>query len=130
MKNNSKKDNNEKTTMLDGIMTFGKNDNGRNMLDFMCTESVEIIPFIANCTVQAMHNGDVYINERPKRIHNSPLFREDNCSLTLGRDGKYHFIFTMDKKQVKRLPEALVHQSLAIAQKVEHFILKKKEGKA
>lgn len=125
----TKKEDVEKTTMLDGVMTFGKTSKGQKMLDFMCTESAEMEPFIADCKVQAMHNGDVYISEKPKRIHNKPLFREDNSTLTLGRDGKYYFVFTMEKGQVKELPEALVHQSLAIAQKVERVILKKKEVK-
>lgn len=121
------KKNAEKTTMVDGIMTFGKTDKGQNLLDFTCTEFVEISPFIANCKVQVMRDGNTYITERPKRIHNKPLFREDNSSLTLGRDGRYYFIFSLEKGQVKRLPEALVHQALAIAQKVERMILKKKE---
>ena len=121
------KKNAEKTTMVDGIMTFSKTDKGQNLLDFTCTEFVEITPFIANCKVQVMRDGNTYITERPKRIHNKPLFREDNSSLTLGRDGRYYFIFSLEKGQVKRLPEALVHQALAIAQKVERMILKKKE---
>ena len=108
-------------------MTFSKTDKGQNLLDFTCTEFVEITPFIANCKVQVMRDGNVYITEKPKRIHNKPLFREDNSSLTLGRDGRYYFIFSLEKGQVKRLPEALVHQALAIAQKVERMILKKKE---
>lgn len=123
----SKKENVEMTTMLDGVMTFGKNDNGRNMLDFMCTEMAEIAPFIADCKVQVMHDGNVYINERPKRLRNSPLFREDNSSLTLGRDGKYHFVFTMPAVLVDELPGQLVLQAVAIAQKVERNILKRKE---
>ena len=119
----------EKTTMLDGVMTFGKTSKGQNMLDFMSTETAEITPFIGNFKVQGMHNGDVYITEKPKRIHNTPLFREDNCSLTLGRDGKYHFIFIMPEEQVDELPEQLVHQALAIAQKVQRVILKRKGGR-
>ena len=57
------------------------------------------------------------------RVHNTPLFREDNSSLTLGRDGKYYFIFAMPAVLVDELPEQLVHQALAIAQKVERRIL-------
>ena len=74
MKKSVKKENVEKTTMMEGVMTFGKTGNGQHMLDFMCTEYVEITPFIADCKVQAMHDGNVYITERPKRIHNTPLY--------------------------------------------------------
>lgn len=122
-----KKGNVEKTTMLDGVMTFSKTSNGQNMLDFMCTEFAEITPFIADCKVQVMHDGNVYITEKPKRIHNKPLFREDNSSLTLGRDGKYHFIFTMPEELVDELPEQLVLQAVAIAKKVVAKILRGKE---
>ena len=112
----------KKTTNVDGMMTFGKTDNGLNVLDFKATEYVEMPAFTANCKVQGMHNGDVYITEKPKRIHNTPLFREDNSSLTLGRDGKYYFVFTMPEKQLDILPDRLVHQALSIAQKMDKII--------
>ena len=115
--------------MLDGVMTFGKTSNGQNMLDFMCTEFAEIAPFVADCKVQVMHDGNVYITEKPKRVRNTPIFREDNSTFSLGRDDKYYFVFTMEKRQVKQLPEALVHQTLSIAQKVSRVVLKKKEVK-
>ena len=70
------------------------------------------------CKVQVTRDGSVYINEKPKRIHNKPLFREDNSTLTLGRDGRYYFVFTLPKERVRELPDKLVHQALAIAQKV------------
>lgn len=129
MSKKNKKDNTEITSTVNGTMTFGENDNGQKLLDFMCTEYVELEPFVADCKVQAMRDGNVYITERPKRIHNTPLFREDNCSLTLGRDGKYYFYFAMPEEQVAKLPDALVHQALAIAQKVERVILKRKGRK-
>ena len=117
------------TTMVDGLMTFGETDNGLHVLDFMCTECVEMEPFLANCKVQAMRDGNVYITERPKLKHNTPLFREDNSSLTLGRNGKYYFCFILPEELVKQLPDRLIHQALAIAQKVERTILKPKGRK-
>ena len=123
------KRNDEKTTMLEGVMTFGKTGNGQHMLDFMCTEYVEMEAFMADCKVQAMRDGNVYITERPKRVRGKALFREDNSTLTLGRDGKYYFVFTLSKKQQKALPEKLVHQALAIAQKVERMLNEKKGGR-
>ena len=110
------------TTMVDGLMTFGTTDNGLHTLDFMCTECVEMEPFLANCRVQGMRDGNVYITERPKQKHNTPLFREDNSSLTLGRDGKYYFCFILPEELVKQLPDRLVHQALSIAQKVDKMI--------
>ena len=49
-------------------------------------------------------------------------FREDNSSLTLGRDRRYYFVFTLEEGQVKQLPDRLVRQALAIAQKVDKMI--------
>ena len=114
--------------MLDGIMTFGKTDNGQNILDFMCIECAEITPFIADCKVQAMRDGNVYITEKPKRIHNRPIFREDNSTLTMGRDGLVYFYFSLPQEKMAELPDKLVHQALAIAQKVERMLNEKKGG--
>ncbi len=127
MKRTNKKQNSEKPTSLDGMMTLTKNDDGLHLMDFLCTEDAEIEAFTANCRVQAMHNGDVYITEMKKRVRNTPLFREDNSSLTLGRDGRYYFVFTMSKKQVVELPEQLVMQSVAIAKKVVDRLNGRKE---
>ena len=110
------------TTMVDGMMTFGETDNGLHVLDFKATEYVELPPFMSTCKVQAMRDGNVYITERPKQKHNTPLFREDNSSLTLGRDGKYYFCFILPEELMKQLPDRLVHQALSIAQKVDKMI--------
>ena len=110
------------TTMMEGQMCLGVTDNGLKILDFMCTEYVELEPFAARCRVQAMRDGNVYITELPKLKRNTPLFREDNSSLTLGRDGKYYFCFILPEGQVKQLPDRLVHQALSIAQKVDKMI--------
>jgi len=123
------KTNSKMTTMVDGMMTFGETDNGQHVLDFMCTECIEVEPFTANCKVQGMRDGNVYITERPKQKHNTPLFREDNSTFTLGRDGKYYFCFILPEDLVKQLPDRLVHQALAIAQKVERTIIKPKGRK-
>ena len=79
--------------------------------------------------MQGMRDGNVYITEKPKRVRNTPIFREDNSTFSLGRDERYYFVFSMEKRQVKQLPDALVHQALSIAQKVSRVVLKKKEVK-
>ena len=124
----SNKKKTQKQTTLDGMMTFGKLDDGLNALDFSSFEAVEMEPFTATCKVQAMRDGNVYITEKPRRLRNKPLFREDNSSLTLGRDGNYYFVFKLPEALLEELPDALVQQSLAIAQKVERVILGGKEA--
>ena len=103
---------------LNGMMTFGECENGLRFADFECCEDVEMEPFVGDCRVQVMRDGNVYITERPKRIRNRALLRDDNSSLSLGRDGKYYFVFTLPEQLVAELPEQLVRQASAIAQKV------------
>ena len=108
---------------LNGMMVFGTTSNGLNIADFECCEDVNLRPYTAKCKVQRMRDGNVYITELKKRVRNTPIFREDNSSLSLGRDGKYYFFFAMPAERVEVLPDELVRQALAIAQKVVNEIL-------
>ena len=103
---------------LDGLMTIGMLETGLRTLDFECCEDVAAEPFKGNFRVQGMRDGNVYMTEQPKRIRNKAIFRDDNASLTKGRDGKYYFCFSLDEDQLEQLPEKLVRQASAIAQKV------------
>ena len=120
-KKNLKKDSRE--VNVDGIMTYGKLDNNLNQASFAPCEHVEVPPFIGRFKVQRMNNGYLYLVELAKRIRNSPLFREDNSSLSHGKDKKFHFIFTMNEDLIEELPEELVRQALLIAQKVTRELL-------
>ena len=115
----------EKTVMIDGMMTFGKLDDGRHTADFMTYEGAEIEPFQRPCKVQAMRGGCVYITEYPKRIRNKPIFRQDNSSLSLGRNGLYYFVFILPKEQLAELPEKLVRQANEAAAKASGMFYKK-----
>ena len=108
---------------MDGQMTLYKNENGLNLMDFACTERVRIEAFTATCKVQAMRDGNVYITEKKRRKRNKPIFREDHSSLSLGHDGKYYFYFAMPEEQVGVLPDQLVNEALAIAQKMANALL-------
>jgi len=106
-----------KQVSLDGTMTFGQLRNGLHAADFQCNESVELDQFKGKCQVQIMHDGSVYIVELRKYRRNKALFRDDNCSLTLGRDGRYYFTFSMPQDQAWDLPGSLVIQANNIAEK-------------
>ena len=108
----------EKLVMLDGLLTLGMMENGLRTADFMCCEDIEIEAFSGTFKVEGMRDGNVYMTQLPKRIKNKPIFRDDNSSLSLGRDGKYYFYFSLDEDQLEQLPEQLVRQASAIAQKV------------
>ena len=104
--------------MLDGLLTLGMMENGLRTADFMCCEDIEMEAFSGTFKVEGMRDGNVYMTQLPKRIKNKPIFRDDNSSLSLGRDGKYYFVFTLPEQLVAELPEQLVRQASAIAQKV------------
>lgn len=108
---------------LEGLMTFGQLDNGLHTADFTCCADVEMEPYVAQCKVQTMRDGNVYVTEQRKRVRNRPLFRDDNCSLSLGRDGRYYFVFSLPEQLVTELPELLVQQASAIAQKVHEQLI-------
>ena len=117
MANRKQNKKNEKEITLDGLMTIGRVENMMHA-EFMCCEDVRIDAAVTNCKVQVMRDGNVYVTELPKRIKNKPMFRDDNCSLSLGRDGRYYFVFSLPEQLVDELPKELVRQASAIAQKV------------
>ena len=117
MANRKQNKKNEKEITLDGLMTIGRVENMIHA-EFMCCEDVRMDAAVTNCKVQLMRDGNVYITELPKRVKNKPMFRDDNCSLSLGRDGRYYFVFSLPEQLVDELPKQLVRQASAIAQKV------------
>jgi len=107
---------------IDGFMTLGRQDDGMHFCDFQCTEDVTMEPFKGDFHVQAMRDGNVYITETPKRKRNRALFRDDNSSLSLGRNSRYYFVFSMPSQRADELPEELVRQACAIAKKMVAYL--------
>ena len=102
---------------LDGMMTVSKLENGLSTADFQCCEYVEVDAFAGTCKVQVMRDGNMYLTELPKRVKNKPMLREDNSSLTLGRDGKYYFRFVLGEELADALPELLCREAWLISRK-------------
>ena len=124
-KNNNKTQQREIT--LDGLMTFGKLETGLRTADFECCEDVQMEAFVGRFKVQGMRDGNVYMEELPKRIRNrKPLFRQTNSSLSLGRDGYYYVRFRLPENEVTALPRLLVNEASAIAQWVMKEVLNHK----
>ena len=117
----------ERQVMLDGLMTLGMLENGLRTADFTCCEDIELDAFSGTFKVDGMRDGNVYMTEKPKRIKNKPIFREDNSSFSRGKDMKYYFYFSLDENQLEQLPEKLVHQASAIAQKVLRELILKQQ---
>ena len=108
---------------LDGFMTIGKSE--ENVYgEFQCCEDVQLEPVIGHFKVQVMRDGNVYFSQMPNRVRNTPLFREDNSSLSKGKNKKYYFVFSMEEERIAELPEKLVRQASAIAQKVINELYK------
>ena len=108
-----------KVVNVDGIMTIDKTENGARRMDFLCTEDVEIEAFDGVFRLQAMHDGSIYMTEKPKRVRNKPLFRQDNSSLSLGKNGRYYFVFNMPQELKDLLPDTLVKEAREVARKIK-----------
>ena len=116
----------ERELTLDGLMTLGKLENGLRTADFLYCEDVRMEPFVSQFRVQGMRDGDLHLVELPKRIRNKAIFRDDNATLSKGQDGKYYFYFSLPGERLGELPEQLVRQANAIAQKVLMKLMKGK----
>ena len=114
----------EKQVSLDGLMTIGMLENGLITADFMSCEDVEMEAFSGTFKVEGKHDGNVYMTEKPKRRRNKAIFRDDNASLSQGQDKRWYFYFSLDEDQLEQLPEKLVKQASAIAQKVIRELIK------
>ena len=108
----------DKQISLDGLMTIGMLENGLKTADFMCCEDIIMDAFSGTFKVEVKSDGNVYMTEKPKRIRNKSIFRDDNASLSQGQDKRWYFYFSLDEDQLEQLPEKLVRQAKAIAQKV------------
>ena len=108
----------ERQVTLDGLLTIGMLETGLRTIDFECCEDVEVEPFKGIFRVQGMRDGNVYMQQKPRRIRNKALFRDDNCALSHGQDGRWYFYFSVDEDRIGELPEQLVRQASSIAQKV------------
>ena len=125
MKKNNKKKNQREVT-LDGMMTIGKLDNNLYHADFQCCEDVEIEAFVGRFKVQGMRDGNMYMEELPKRVRNNPLFRLDNSSFSLGRDGWYYYLFRLPESELKALPELLMKDAREAVAKIIRMYLNSK----
>ncbi len=108
----------EKQMMVEGLMTLGMLETGLRTLDFECCEDVEADAFKGDFHVQGMRDGNVYMTQKPKRVRNKPIFRDDHASFSHGKDGRWYFYFSMEEHRLDQVPEQLVRQASAIARKV------------
>ena len=118
----------ERQVTLDGLLTIGMLEDGLKTADFMCCEDVEMEAFSGTFKVELKRDGNVYMTEKPKRVKRKPIFREDNSSLSQGCDKRWYFYFSLDEEELEQLPEKLVRQASAIAQKVLRELILKQQA--
>ena len=126
MKNKIKKNSYKKTTITDvnyeALVNLGELKDGLRIANIVSCEDVEVEGFIGHCKVQLLHDGHIQIVQLPKRLRNKPIFRDDNCTFTLGKDGRYYFVFTMPEQLIFEIPGQLRRQAGAIAAKIEEAL--------
>lgn len=119
IKKNCYKKTTNKDVNYEALVNLGELKNGLRVANIVSCEDVEVEGFIGRCKVQLLRNGHMEIVQLPKRLKNKPIFRDDNCTLTLGKDGKYYFVFTMPEALIYEIPGQLRRQANAIAEKIE-----------
>ena len=126
MKNKIKKNSYKKTTIKDvnyeALVNLGELKDGLRIANIVSCEDVEVEGFIGRCKVQLLRDGHIQIVQLPKRLRNKPIFRDDNCTFTLGKDGRYYFVFTMPEQLIFEIPGQLRRQAGAIAAKIEEAL--------
>ena len=123
MKVSAKNQNNQSLVTAKGLMVFGQSEKGLHTADFECCDDIQVEPYTGNFKLQIMRDGNVCATARPKRVKNTPIFREDNSSLSLGKDGRYYFVFSLPEDRVNELPEQLLRQARAIARKAMSLMI-------
>ena len=130
MKNIIKKNSYKKTTHKDvnyeALVNLGELKDGLRIANIVSCEDIEVEGFIGRCKVQLLHDGHIQIVQLAKRHRNKPIFRDDNCTFTLGKDGRYYFVFTMPEQLIYEIPGQLRRQAGAIAAKIEEALALKR----
>ena len=122
IKKNSYKKITNKYVNYEALVNLGELKNGLRIANIVSCEDVEVEGFIGRCKVQLLHDGHIQIVQLPKRLRNKPIFRDDNCTFTLGKDGRYYFVFTMPEQLIFEIPGQLRRQAGAIAAKIEEAL--------
>jgi len=122
IKKNSYKKTTHKDVNYEALVNLGELKNGLRLADIVSCDDVYVEAFLGKCKVQILRDGHIIIHELPKRVKNKAIFRDDNSSFTLGRDGKYYFVFTMPEQLVYEIPHQLKRQAAAIAVKIEEAL--------
>ena len=109
----------QKPLNLDGFITIQLKDDGLHTADFQCCEDVQMEPFKGDFRVQGMRDGNIYMDEKPKRIRNKPKFREDHSSLSITSHRQIYVVFCESVDEINEAPKNMVREVQRLAKKLE-----------
>lgn len=111
--------NTKRMVTLDGMMTYGKLGNGLTVADFQNYDpEVEVKPVAGKFKGRLMHDGNLYLEQLPRRIRNKPKYRQDHSSVSIGRNGKGYFVMVVDEAELDAFPQILVREANEAAAKM------------
>ena len=107
---------NESEMTLNGMMTFGKCENGLRYADFECCEEVEMEPFVGDCKVQVMRDGNVYITLTGYIVEDNTIYYEEedrvimegnveDGKLYLGIDGSFTYTAVLEAAKIVEIEQ-------------------------
>ena len=109
----------QKPLTIEGFVTIQKKDDRLHTADFQCCEDVQMEPFAGNFRVQGMRDGNIYMNQIPKRIRNKPKFREDHSSLSITSHRQIYVVFCESVDEINEAPKNMVREVQRLAKKLE-----------
>ena len=104
---------------LDGMMTYSKLENGLLTARFKNYDTeleVDLVRGKFKC--QRMNDGDLYMEQLPRRLRNRPKFRQDHSSVSIGRNGKGYFVLVVDASELSAFPKILLREAYEAAAKM------------
>ena len=109
----------QKPLTIEGFVTIQKKDDGLHTADFQCCEDVQMEPVKGDFRVQMMRDGNIYMDEKPKRKRNKPKFREDHSSLSITSHRQIYVVFCESVDEINEAPKNMVREVQRLAKKLE-----------
>ena len=104
---------------LDGMVTYSKLINGLVVADFKNYDpEVEVEPVAGKFKGRLMRDGNLYLEQLPRRIRHKPKYRQDHSSVSIGRNGKGYFVMVVDEAELDAFPQILVREANEAAAKM------------
>ena len=111
--------NTKRMVTLDGMVTYSKLLDGLIVVDFKNYDpEVEVEPVAGRFKGRLMHDGNLYLEQLPRRIRNKPKYRQDHSSVSIGRNGKGYFVMVVDEAELDAFPQILVREANEAAAKM------------